>query len=96
MMINALYSNSNYDGKEGNEARKEAIENLEEQFTEVTVRLYNGTSRRMREEEAMKTNPFFTAAERGLKAQGVPDLDQMSDLTQEETKFEVDIEVDQN
>jgi hypothetical protein len=78
MMINALYSNSNYDG-ENSKIRDQVIERLEDQFTAAIRAMYAGKTDSS-EEEIDKNNPFFGAMERGLERQGVPKLEEMEDV----------------
>lgn len=77
-MTNALYSNSNYDGKENGPLRQKLIDDLEEQFKKATELLYNSKSIQ-KEDEDHKSNPFFKAVERGLDKQGVPKLEDTLD-----------------
>lgn len=97
-MITALYTNPNYDGEKGNQAREKIIETLEDQFSDVVRRLYNGgKSKHQKEKEAMEANPFFQAMERGLKEQGVPTLEELEGTESDrpvpdipDEKYEVD------
>lgn len=73
-MINALFSNSNYDGDNA-KIRDQVIERLEDQFNDALALLYGG--KRSEDEEIDKDNPFFAAMDRGLKRQGVPTVDEM-------------------
>lgn len=72
-MINAIYSNSNYDGDENKGIREKIVENLEDQFIEAVQNLYRGPGPTKAEIEAkkMKENPFFQAMDRGMKRQGL-------------------------
>lgn len=70
MMIQALYSNSNWDGEENNSKRNDHIKLLEEQFRDFVVSLYNGSTES--EQIELESNPFLSATERGLAKQGVP------------------------
>jgi hypothetical protein len=64
MMIAALWANSGFEGQQGADARRAAIEELEEHY-DSAVR--NILMRDQQEEEIDKDNPFFAAAERGLQ-----------------------------
>lgn len=90
-MINALYSNSNYDG-ENAKIRDQVIEQLEEQFSNAMSSLYGGVN--PEDDVIDKDNPFFQAMERGLKNQGVPSLDEIKE-TEEEKFLKPVPEVDQ-
>lgn len=65
MMIAALWANSGFEGQDGANARREAIEELEEHYDDAVKNILLGT--RQPEEDVLdKENPFFAAAERGL------------------------------
>ena len=66
MMIAALWANSGFEGQDGSNARREAIEELEEHYDNAVQNILLGT-RQEQEDEIDKTNPFFAAAERGKK-----------------------------
>jgi hypothetical protein len=61
-MVNALTSNSNYDDDKG--TRKQAIEEIEENYEEVVQIILHGAEE---EPEIDSDNPFFKAAEKGLE-----------------------------
>ena len=64
MMIAALWANSGFEGQQGADARRSAIEELEEHY-DTAVRSI--LAREVQDEEIDKDNPFFAAAERGLQ-----------------------------
>jgi hypothetical protein len=64
MMIASLWANSGFEGQEGANARRDAIEELEENYEEAVENILGGTSES--EPDIDKSNPFFAAAERGL------------------------------
>lgn len=93
-MLNAMYSNSNYDG-ENSKLREQAIENLEAQFANATTIIYTGKS--PDEEQIDADNPFFKAVDRGLERQGVPTLEQMEKVeVSGGSDWQPEIEIDQN
>lgn len=61
--VNALFSNSGYEGTEGKEARERALELLDEQFDSAMRSVYGLEEP---EEELDKENPFFAHAYDGL------------------------------
>lgn len=63
-MVAALYSNSNWDDDKG--TRKEAIEEIEENFLEATEIIMSGVAPQD-EAEIDENNPFFGAAKKGLE-----------------------------
>ena len=63
MMIAALWANSGFEGKEGAEARKQAIEELEEHYDEAVKSIM---FKAPVEEDIDDNNPFFAASSRGL------------------------------
>lgn len=65
MMIAALWANSGFEGQDGANARREAIEELEEHYDNAVKNILFGSMQEA-EDEIDKTNPFFAAAERGL------------------------------
>jgi len=67
-MIAALWSNSNYDDDKG--TRKNAIEELEENFTEAINMILGVT----REEEIAEDNPFFAPAFKGMQDVKPPEV----------------------
>lgn len=64
MMIAALWANSGFEGQEGANARRAAIEELEEHYDEAVKNILMRTPE-AQEDEIDKMNPFFAAAERG-------------------------------
>lgn len=64
MMISALWANSGFEGQDGANARRDAIEELETNYEEAVSGILGGTV--PEEQEIDKSNPFFAAAERGL------------------------------
>lgn len=64
MMIAALWANSGFEGQDGANARREAIEELEEHYDDAVKNIL--LKRQHKEDEIDKENPFFAAAERGL------------------------------
>ena len=66
MMIAALWANSAFEGQDGANARRQAIEELEEHYDSAVQSILFGVSPE-EEDEIDKTNPFFAAAERGLQ-----------------------------
>lgn len=68
-MIAALWSNSNWDDtKDDKGHRKQAIEGINESFTEALLAIDDAMLGKDREEEEKldMENPFFAATERGL------------------------------
>lgn len=63
-MVAALWSNSNWDDDKG--TRKEAIEEIEENFLEVTEIIMSGVTP-SDEAEIDEGNPFFGAAKKVLE-----------------------------
>ena len=61
-MINALWSNSNYDDDKG--TRQKAIEEIEANFESVIFQVFDGNSVEQ-EEEIDESNPFFVSAKKG-------------------------------
>lgn len=76
VMIGALYSNTNYDGKDNHEKREQIIQRIEDNFSETVKKLYNKEYAKKQEEEedVLEANPFFAASKQGLENQGVPDV----------------------
>lgn len=64
MMIAALWANSGFEGQDGANARRQAIEELEEHYDSAVRSILMKTVDP--EEEIDTDNPFFAAAERGL------------------------------
>jgi hypothetical protein len=98
-MINALYSNSNYDGQENNEKRDRIIQTLEDQFNESVAILYGVKQTAKDKDEIDENNPFFQAMKRGLERQGVLDVEgqESTDSGGGDRALEEDIpEIDQN
>lgn len=79
-MINAIYSNSNYDGQENQGVREKIVGGLEDQYSEAVLALYHGPgpTKAEVEDKKMKENPFFQAMERGMERQGVPGLEEFT------------------
>ena len=65
MMIAALWANSGFEGQDGANARREAIEELEEHYDDAVKNILL-KRQKQEEDEIDKENPFFAAAERGL------------------------------
>jgi hypothetical protein len=66
MMIAALWANSGFEGQEGANARREAIEELEENYQEAMKSVLI-IGQNQKEEEIDKENPFFKQMEKGVQ-----------------------------
>lgn len=89
-MIGALWSNSNYDDDKG--TRRQAIEDIEENFDEAVHKILFGFDEA--EEEIDKDNPFFKKAVEGLKKIEAPRMDEgatVKDVVEDYSKH-----IDQN
>lgn len=64
-MIQALWSNSNYDDDKG--TRKQAIEQLEQQYEETIRTIISGPSEIIEEEEISDDNPFFAPTKEAMR-----------------------------
>lgn len=72
MMVAALWANSGFEGQEGATARTNAIEELENQFSEVAQQIYMGFV----EDEIPTDNQFWAAANKGVKQIDAPRNDE--------------------
>lgn len=70
-MIGSLWSNSNYDDDKG--TRRNAIEEIEEQYEEATNLILFGPEP---EEEIPEDNPFFAPALRAARRTATPRADE--------------------
>jgi len=61
-MIASLWANSNYDDDKG--TRQKAIEEIEENYQEVIVQVFEGAKAEP-EEEIDESNPFWASAKKG-------------------------------
>jgi hypothetical protein len=67
MMIAAFWANSGFEGREGAEARSEAISELEEHYDEAAKHIWAGTTPEDEGDEIdTVNNPFFSAMQRGV------------------------------
>jgi len=62
-MINALWSNSNYDDDKG--TRQKAIEEIEANFETVIFQVFDSAAQHQEEEIDEANNPFFASAKKG-------------------------------
>lgn len=94
MMISALWANSGFEGQDGANARRDAIEELETNYEEAVSGILGGTEP---EPEIDKSNPFFAAAERGLaKVAPPPKTDgTVAEAVDEEPDPFEDMDIDQ-
>lgn len=77
MMIAALWSNSGFEGQEGANARRTAIEELEEHYDSAATQILTGVM--PQEEEIDSNNPFFAAGREGMKKILAPNRLEVSD-----------------
>lgn len=83
-MVASLWANSNYDDDKG--TRQKIIADIEENFDEAMNSIVGGT---VREEEIDKSNPFYSAMQRGVdKVQGTSRVTDknVEEVIEEETK----------
>lgn len=67
-MVSALWSNSAFDEADDKNARQGAISRIESGYEEALQAIANASPGEQEEEEQIdKNNPFFAAAERGMK-----------------------------
>lgn len=83
-MIAALWSNSNWDDDKG--SRKDAIEEIEENFEEATEMILLGIGPQEEEVEIDEDNPFFAAAKRGVEKIQAPRNDEGSGTVEDVVK----------
>lgn len=67
-MISGVWSNSNWDGEEGQNPRQQFVEELENQVNDKIANIY-GMSNKEDEFEIDKSDPFWAAMYRGLEKQ---------------------------
>ena len=68
MMIAALWSNSGFEGQEGQNARNQAISDIESNYEEAVYAILAGfRPGESQEEEIDEDNPFWQAAKKGQK-----------------------------
>lgn len=72
-MITALYANTNYDGKDEQQKRIDALQRMEDQFKETIYNLYRTEKqiKQKRDEENMWDDPFLKPAYKDLKERGL-------------------------
>jgi hypothetical protein len=85
MMVAALWANSGFEGNEGASARNNAIEELENQFSEVAHQIYHG----FHENEVPTDNQFWAAANKGVKQIEAPRNDE-GVIVGEVVKYDID------
>ena len=65
MMIAALWANSGFEGQDGANARREAIEDLEMHYDEAVEKIHSGVQAEP-EEEIDTDNPFWGQMQKGM------------------------------
>jgi hypothetical protein len=65
-MIAALWANSGFEGQDGANARREAIEELELHYDEAVEQIHRGIDEQP-EEEIDRSNPFWSSMDRGME-----------------------------